>query len=105
MWTCGCLNDRVELKEACEYTDFDAAGTALTAVCGLVHEGDAVAGSISGVYPPFGKRGAFAHEHSVAAFWPRPNRGSENFHYVGERAETALVVAHGDVRNAACAGG
>ena len=42
----------------------------------------------------FGDRGDFGHGCDVAAFRPRPNRGSENLHYAGEQAEVGLVVSH-----------
>ena len=50
--------------------------------------------SCCGYLPPFGGRGDFGHGCGVAALRPRPNRGSENLHYVGKQAEIGLVVAH-----------
>ena len=94
MHSCGCLNDRFELKAADEYTDSAEAHTVPVLVCSELHEGDVVRDSCCGYLPPFGDRGDFGHDCGVAAFRPRPNRGSENLHYVGEQAEIGLVVAH-----------
>ena len=94
MHSCGCLNGRFELKATDEYTDSAEAHTAPALVCSELHEGDGVRDRCCGYLPPFGDRGGFGHGCDVAAFRPRPNRGSENLHYVGEQAEIGLVVAH-----------
>ena len=94
MHSCGCLNGRFELKATGEYTDSAEAHTVPALVCSELYGGDVVRDSCCGYFPPFGNRGDFGHVCGVAAFRPRPNRGSENLHYVGEHAEIGLVVAH-----------
>ena len=94
MYSCGCLNGRFELKATDEYTDCDEADTVPSLVCSEWHKGDVVRDSCCGYLPPFGDRGDAAHGCDVAAFRPRPNRESENLHYVGEHAEIGLMIAH-----------
>jgi len=94
MHSCGCLNGRFERCASDEFTDCEEAHTVPALVCSELHQGDVVRDSCCGYLPPFGDRGEAAHACDVAAFRPRPNRESENLHYVGEHAEIGLMIAH-----------
>ena len=96
MFTCRCIEGGPELKAAKQWTDSPVADTVPVLICGNTQDGDVVSDTCGGFHPPIGGRGAFAHEHDVAAFRPRPNRGSENLYGVGTHSQVAFVVAHHD---------
>ena len=69
LFTCRRTEGSSELEAAKQWPESPAASTVPGLVCGKTQEdGGVVSDTCGGYYPPIGRRGAFAHEHDVAAF-------------------------------------